>query len=102
MNLASARTNLADARSDLASARTDSAAATLEVRVSELSPHRRFTTICNAQIIEQVSKSRDFGILELAAARLNLASAMLDLAHAKAIIADQSRKDQKAQNINKT
>ena len=87
---------------NLASARTDSAAVTLKVRVAEYRPHRRFTTIYNAQIVEQVGKSGGFGILDLAAARLNLASAMLDLAHAKAIIADQSRKDQKAQNINKT
>ena len=48
-----------------------------------------------------MSKNRDFDILDLAAASLNLASAMSDLAHAEAVIADQPRKDQNAQNINK-
>ena len=49
-----------------------------------------------------MSKNRDFDILDLAAARLTLASVASDLAHAKAVLADQPRKDQNAQNINKT
>ena len=48
-----------------------------------------------------MSKNRDLGILDLAAVKSELGSARSDHAHARAIIADQPRKDQNAQNITK-